>query len=61
LNFNSREKLMRVWVPDYMYKYFPMLAGLIGALGCLAGTPATLGLGGVLVLYSGSVYWMRWA
>ena len=51
---------MRVWVPDYMYKYFPMLAGLIGAFGCLAGTPATLGLGGVLVLYSGSVYWMRW-
>jgi len=50
---------MRVWVPDLVYRTFPFFAGLMGLFGCLAGTAATLSLGGVLILYSGSVYCMR--
>ena len=50
---------MRVWLPDYLYKSFPLLVGAIGALGCLAGTSASLALGGLLVVYSAGVYCMR--
>ena len=59
--FDIREVRMRVWVPDYLYKIFPLLAGMVGVLGCVVGTAATLSLGGVLILYSGSVYCMRWS
>lgn len=50
---------MRVWLPDCIYKSFPLFVGSVGAAGCLAGSPASLALGGVLMLYSGGVYWMR--
>lgn len=59
--YDIREVHMRVWVPDYLYKIFPLLAGMVGVFGCLVGTAATLSLGGVLILYSGSVYCMRWS
>ena len=50
---------MRVWLPDYIYKSFPLFVGSVGVAGCLAGSPESLALGGVLMLYSGCVYWMR--
>jgi hypothetical protein len=50
---------MRVWLPDYVYRTFPLLAGMAGLLGCLAGTAATLSLGSVLILYCSGVYCMR--
>lgn len=55
----TRGGSMRVWVPDLVYRTFPLFAGFMGLFGCLAGTAATLSLGGVLILYSGSVYCMR--
>lgn len=51
---------MRLWMPEWMYRSFPFAAGAAGVLGCLVQTPATIGLGGVLLLYSGSVIIMRW-
>lgn len=50
---------MRVWVPDIVYRIFPLFAGMVGFLGCLAGTAATLSLGSLLIAYSGGVYCMR--
>lgn len=50
---------MRVWLPDYVYKSFPLFVGSAGLAGCLVGSPASFALGGVLVLYSGGVYYMR--
>jgi hypothetical protein len=50
---------MRVWLPDCVYRSFPLFVGTIGLTGCLAGSAASLALGGVLMLYSGGVYYMR--
>jgi hypothetical protein len=50
---------MRVWLPDSVYKAFPAVVGVAGLLGCAAGNPASLSLGGLLLLYSGGVYCMR--
>jgi hypothetical protein len=50
---------MRVWLPDFLYKTFPLFAGIAGLLGCLAGTAAALGLGSILILYCGGVYCLR--
>jgi hypothetical protein len=50
---------MRVWLPDYVYRAFPVVVGVAGLLGCVAGNPASLSLGGLLLLYSGGVYCMR--
>lgn len=50
---------MRVWLPDRIYRSFPLFVGTVGVAGCLAGSPASLALGGVLMLYSGGVYWLR--
>jgi len=50
---------MRVWLPDCVYKSFPLFVGSVGLAGCLAGNPASLALGGVLMLYSGGVYCLR--
>jgi hypothetical protein len=50
---------MKIWIPDRMYKMFPMCVGVIGCVGCSLGSPATVGLGGVLLLYSGGVFLMR--
>lgn len=50
---------MRVWLPVCVYRSFPFFAGFAGLAGCLAGSPASLALGGVLVLYSGGVCYMR--
>lgn len=51
---------MRVWLPDCVtYRSFPLVVGTVGLAGCLAGSPASLALGGVLILYSGGVYCLR--
>jgi hypothetical protein len=50
---------MRVWLPDHLYKAFPLLVGTIGLLGCFAGNDAGLALGGSLVLYSVGVGYLR--
>lgn len=50
---------MRVWLPDWIYRTFPLVVGTSGLAGCLAGSPESLALGGVLMLYSGGVFYMR--
>ncbi|UTF48991.1 hypothetical protein NLA06_10420 [Desulfomicrobium sp. ZS1] len=50
---------MRVWLPDCVYKSFPLFVGTVGLGGCLVGSSASLALGGVLMLYSGGVYYLR--
>lgn len=50
---------MRVWLPNSVYKFFPLLVAAIGIMGCMLGNTAGLGLGGVLLVYSGGVYCMR--
>lgn len=50
---------MRLWIPDFVYRAFPAFAGIMGILGCMLGTAATLVLGSALIFYSGSVYCMR--
>ena len=50
---------MRVWLPEKVYKSFPMVVGAVGFLGCIAGSTASISLGGMLILYSGGVYCMR--
>ncbi|GAB6113530.1 hypothetical protein [Desulfomicrobium salsuginis] len=53
------EVFMRVWLPDFIYKPFPLIVATIGLLGCFAGTAPSMGLGGSLILYSGGVLCMR--
>lgn len=55
----DKEVRMRVWLPEKVYKSFPMVVGAVGFLGCIAGSTASISLGGVLLLYSGGVYCMR--
>jgi hypothetical protein len=50
---------MRVWLPHCVYKAFPLFVGTVGLAGCLAGSQASLALGGVLMLYSGGVCYLR--
>jgi|GEM_PF-6000389 len=50
---------MRVWLPDFIYKPFPLIVATIGLLGCCAGTASSVGLGGSLLLYSSGVLCMR--
>ena len=50
---------MRLWLPNSVYKIFPLLVATIGILGCLLGSAAGLALGGVLLAYSGGVCCMR--
>jgi len=50
---------MRVWLPDCVYRTFPLFAGTVGLAGCFAGSSAGLALGGVLMLYSGGVCYLR--
>ena len=50
---------MRVWLPHHLYKAFPLLVGVIGLLGCFSGSTAGLALGGMLMLYSAGVGYMR--
>ena len=50
---------MRLWLPESVYKVFPLLVASIGALGCMLGSAAGYALGGVLLVYSGGVYCMR--
>jgi hypothetical protein len=50
---------MRVWLPDCIYRSFPLFVGTAGLAGCFAGSPASLALGGVLMLYSGGVFYLR--
>lgn len=50
---------MRVWLPDHLYKAFPLLVGTIGLLGCFSGDTAGLALGGLLMLYSAGVGYLR--
>jgi hypothetical protein len=50
---------MRVWLPYHVYKTFPLLVGSIGLMGCFAGNDAGLALGGLLVLYSVGVGYLR--
>ena len=50
---------MRVWLPHHLYKVFPLLVGAIGLLGCFSGETAGLALGGLLMLYSIGVGYMR--
>lgn len=50
---------MRVWLPHHLYKAFPFLVGATGLLGCLSGDADSLALGGLLVLYSAGVSYMR--
>ncbi len=55
----DREVRMRVWLLEKVYKSFPMVVGAVGFLGCIAGSTASISLGGMLILYSGGVYCMR--
>jgi hypothetical protein len=50
---------MRVWLPLFVYKTFPLVVGTVGLAGCLTGSAASVALGGVLVLYSGGVCYLR--
>lgn len=50
---------MRLWLPNSVYKVFPLMVATIGILGCMLGSAAGLALGGVLLVYSGGVYCMR--
>lgn len=50
---------IHIWLPDCVYRSFPLVVGTVGLAGCLAGSPASLALGGVLILYSGGVYCLR--
>lgn len=50
---------MQVWLPEIVYRTFPLFTAMVGLLGCMVGTAATLLLGSVLILYSGGVYCMR--
>ena len=50
---------MRLWLPESVYKAFPLLVASVGALGCMLGSAAGYALGGVLLVYSGGVYCMR--
>ncbi len=50
---------MRVWLPDCIYKPFPLIVATIGLLGCCAGTLPSMGLGGSLILYGSGVLCMR--
>lgn len=50
---------MRVWLPDCVYRSFPFFVGTVGLAGCLVGNSASLALGGVLMLYSGGVCYLR--
>jgi len=51
--------LMKIWLPDRVYKSFPMVVSSIGVLGCFAGSAASLSLGGVLLLYGTGVMCLR--
>ena len=55
----ARGSRMRVWLPHCVYRSFPLFVGTVGLAGCLAGNPASLALGGVLMLYSGGVCYLR--
>ena len=50
---------MRVGLPHCVYKSCPLFVGTVGLAGCMVGSPASLALGGVLMLYSGGVYCLR--
>ncbi|SFJ41043.1 hypothetical protein SAMN04488082_10319 [Desulfomicrobium apsheronum] len=50
---------MRVWLPHHLYKTFPLLVGATGFLGCFSDDTAALALGGLLMLYSAGVGYMR--
>ena len=56
---SARGSRMRVWLPHCVYRSFPLFVGTVGLAGCLAGNPASLALGGVLMLYSGGVCYLR--
>lgn len=58
LQINKRG-CMRVWLPDCVYRSFHIFAGTVGLAGCFAGSSASLALGGVLMLYSGGVCYLR--
>lgn len=53
------EALMKIWLPDFIYRFFPTAVAAIGVLGCLSGTNSAIGLGGVLLLYSGGILLLR--
>ena len=55
----DREVFMRVWLPENVYRTFPLVVGAVGFFGCMAGSAASVSLGGMLILYSGGVYCMR--
>lgn len=50
---------MRVCLPEKVYRTFPLVVGAVGFFGCMAGSAASVSLGGMLILYSGGVYCMR--
>jgi len=50
---------MRLWLPNSVYKVFPLLVATVGILGCMLDSAAGLALGGVLLAYSCGVYCMR--
>lgn len=55
---------MRIWLPGIAYKTLPLLTGVAGGAGCLAGSLNTgsiscLSLGFVLIIYSGTILLMR--
>jgi hypothetical protein len=50
---------MKIWLPDFIYRFFPTAVAAIGVLGCLSGTNSAIGLGGVLLLYSGGILLLR--
>jgi hypothetical protein len=55
----SKRYGMRVWLPHFVYKTFPLFVGTVGLAGCMTGSAASVALGGVLVLYSGGVCYLR--
>jgi hypothetical protein len=50
---------MCIWLPGRVYRYFPLFVGIVGVVGCLGGSLASLALGGMLMIYSSGVYWLR--
>ena len=56
---HGKEVRMKIWLPDRVYKSFPMVVSSIGVLGCFAGSAASLSLGGVLLLYGTGVMCLR--
>lgn len=50
---------MKIWLPDCIYRFFPATVAAIGAMGCLTGSNSAMGLGGVLLLYSGGIFLLR--